>query len=158
MKTIQTRHLSRLQYRGLQKLGDAFAPGDAEFPSFSACGCAEHVDILLDEMPETDLGDLKTLLLLLAFLPVFGIRVLLRVLEWSPGIPGGLGAVLRLMRFGMKGLVVSLYYSGLTGADYEGKSPTQLLGYDVGVYTADLDGRGAGSGRAEPVSAAPARE
>src|SRR5688500_4332489 len=113
-----TRQLSKFQFLGLQKLGNAFVPGDGEFPSFSASGCAEHVDCLLDEMPEGDLGDLKTLLLLLAFVPVFMIRGLLRFLEWSPSIPGGFGSILRLMRFGMKGIVISLYYSGFVGAEY----------------------------------------
>ena len=42
--------LSARQLSGLNHVGDAWIPGDGIFPAFSALGCAEHVDILLNEM------------------------------------------------------------------------------------------------------------
>ena len=47
-----SRYLNARQQRGLVKLGQVYCPGDDEFPSFAALGCAECVDELLEYMPE----------------------------------------------------------------------------------------------------------
>ncbi|MCC7441198.1 MAG: hypothetical protein IT285_06180 [Bdellovibrionales bacterium] len=135
--------LSGLQYRGLQKLGDVYCPGDSEYPRFSTLGCGEHADTMLEVMPAQDLGDLKMLLTIFGILPRFSVRMLVTMIEGISGLPGPIGAILRLMRFGMKGLSISLYWSGLKGEAFAGKTPLQILGYEVSVYTADLDGPGA---------------
>ncbi len=125
-----SKHFSQLQFRGLNKVGDCLLPGHEDLPSFSALGCARHADRILDYMSAQDLGDLKLLLTLLAFLPGFAVGWLMRFLELSPGIPTGLGALLRFMRLGLRGLVMTLYY-----CDPKTQS---TIGYDAKVYTADF--------------------
>lgn len=141
MSASPSRFLSPRQYRGLQKLGDGMCPGDDEFPSFSACGCAEHVDEILEGMNANDLAQLRQLLTVAAFLPRAGVQQLLKAAEASPRMAdrNPLAPTLRFLRLGLRGLVLSLYYSGRTGAGYTGPSPLDVIGYEVGVYTADLD-------------------
>lgn len=146
-----SRHLTSRQMRGLSKLGDAYLPGDGVLPSFSATGCAEHVDEVLDNLPEVDRDSLQLLLTLLSLTPQFKLVWLARFLEWSPKIPGPLGAGLRFLRMGIKGLVLTLYYSGKTGAEYHGPKPLEVLGYEVGVYADDVDQRTKAPADAEQV-------
>lgn len=138
-----SRHLTPRQYRGLQKLGDAFFPADGDLPAFSALGCAEHVDAILDEMPVGDRDSLKSLLAICGITPRFKLRLLLRLLEGAPRVPTWAGGgALRFLRMGIKGLVLTLYYSGRKGADYTGPTPLDVLEYRVGVYTDDLPAGG----------------
>ena len=139
-------YLNARQIKGLNKLGDAFIPGDGELPSFSGSGCVEHADRVLGPMPEKDRSDLLMLLGLLSYLPGFALAVIWRILEWSTWVPTGAGAFLRFLRIGLKGLVVTLYYSGCTGAGFKGRGSYDVLGYRVGVYTGDLDSREAEAG------------
>lgn len=141
MSAAPSRFLTPLQYRGLQKLGDGMCPGDDEFPSFSACGCGEHVDEILELMNPNDLAQLRQLLTASAFLPRTGVQQLLKAAEASPRMTdrNPLAPTLRFLRLGLRGLVLSLYYSGRTGGGYAGPSPLDVIGYEVGVYTADLD-------------------
>ena len=129
-----SKHLNEGQIRALVKVGDCLVPGDEDLPSFSKLGCVEWIDHLLDPMPAADLKDLKMLLSILSFFPAFLMRALMRFLEFSPSVPGPLGAPLRLIRLGMRGLVMSLYYSGFAGKQYVGKTPLEVLEYKVEVY------------------------
>jgi len=138
---FHSRHLGPRQRRGLLKLGDVWCPGDGEFPSFSDLGCAEHVDAVLDEMHPADFAQLKLLLAAMAALPA---RAIARIIELSergdelsPTNP--VGGQLRFVRLGVRGLVLGLYWSGRTGEHHDGKSPLELIGYQVGVYTGDLE-------------------
>ena len=134
-----SRYLNARQRRGLDRLGDALLPGDAEFPSFSRLGCGEHVDKLLAEMPDRDRGDVQTLLTVCGALPAPLVRLLVATIEGSDRVPTALGATLRFAKMGVRGLVLTLYYSGLKGSHYAGRTPLEILGYEVGVYTADVD-------------------
>lgn len=151
-----SRYLSARQRRGLVKLGEAYCPGDGEMPSFAELGCAEHVDEILAEMPDADRRDLALLLGLCAWLPGFVLSGLVRFLEWSPNIPTPLGGALRFLRMGIRGLLLTLYYSGKSGAGYRGKTPFDVLDYEVSVYTADVDAAEAAANQAashdQPVS------
>jgi hypothetical protein len=125
-----SKHLNPKQLRAIEKVGDVMIPGDSEFPSFSRTGCISQVDRILDYMPASDLGDLKMLLGILAFFPGFLLAFLFRMLEASPAVPGPVGSILRQIRLGMRGLIMSLYYGDT--------SVLTKLGYKVSVYTADL--------------------
>jgi hypothetical protein len=127
---MSSKHLSPSQLRAIEKVGDCLIPGDSESPMFSNSGCITEVDRILDYMPEADLKDLKMLLGLLAFLPKFLLAFIFKLLEGSASVPGPLGAPLRLIRIGMRGLVMSLYYGD--------QKILSRLAYDVKVYTADL--------------------
>ena len=54
--------LTAAQHRGLEKLGDIYAPGDSEFPSFSELGCALHAGDILSHLPKHDRRALLRLL------------------------------------------------------------------------------------------------
>jgi hypothetical protein len=137
---FRSHFISSAQYRGLQKLGDGMCPGDDDFPSFSACGCGEHVDEILELMNPGDLAQLKQLLTAAAAMPAAGVQQLLKAAERSPHMSDSnpLAPTLRFLRLGLRGLVLSLYYSGRTGADHTGPSPLDVIGYEVSVHTADL--------------------
>lgn len=126
-----TRNLTPRELIGLKKLGDCIIPGDGELKSFSKSECADQVDRILDHMPMPDRNDLKMLLGLLALLPKFGVYLFVQLLELSPAIPSIFGgAILRFIRLGIRGLVMSLYYSN--------PETLKTLGYSVNVYTSDI--------------------
>lgn len=127
-----SRVLNGLQIRALNNLGDVMCPGGDGFPRFSALGAVEHVDILLDEIPPADLADLKLLLLLLGLMPAFVLRGLLNLLEKRMDMDGEVGTLIRMVRFGLRGIVFSLYYSGLKGSGSTvEKTPMEVIGYDI---------------------------
>lgn len=129
MKNVKLKGLSRRQQIGLTKLGNVFFPGDAELPSFSKSECISDMDKILPYMPRRDLKDLKFLLFVLSYCPNFSISFFWMILSKSHRWPGQTGNLLRTMHLGLKGLVVSLYYS----------SPEVLnkLGYQVQVHLGD---------------------
>lgn len=139
----QTEYLNAGQFRGLVKLGNVFAPGNDEFPSFEELGCAEVADEVLEFLPEDDRKALITLLGLLRWTPQFKVRWLVSFLEYAPKVPGPPGNLLRLLQTGLKGLVMSLYFSGRKGKNYKGQTPLEIIQYDVTVYTEDVDQRSA---------------
>lgn len=134
--------LNGLQRTGLNRLGDCYAPGgkvtaahgSRSFPSFSELGCIEHADRVLDYLPAADRNDLKLLLGILALSPPPVLKGFVWLLEHSESglfSLGPVGSLLRLIRLGLKGLVFSLYYSGMRGSRYTGPTPVELLGYDA---------------------------
>ncbi len=129
--------LSARQLAGLDKIGDIYFPGDGEMPAFSKLGCAEHVHFALAHLPEDDRSSLLLLLGVVGAMPAFFARLLIGLGEWGPRMGGPLGVGLRFLRFGLKGVVTSLYYSGERGASYIGPTPLDALGYQVTVYTGD---------------------
>jgi hypothetical protein len=128
-----SKNLNERQVRGLAKMGDVLVPGDEDLKSFSASGCVSEADRILDHMPLSDLKDLKMLLTLMSFFPMFLVAWFLAFLERSPRMPDWIGAPLRFVRLGIRGLVLTLYYSH--------PQAHQVLGYKVGVYTADMQGQ-----------------
>lgn len=153
-----SRYLNARQRRGLVKLGEAYCPGDGTMPSFAELGCAEHVDEILACMPEADRRDLAKLFGACAISPRFTLAAFVRFLEWSPRIPTRLGDGARFVRMGVRGLLLTLYYSGKSGAEYRGKTPFDVLSYEVSVYTADVDAAEAARSTARANRAAPVSE
>ena len=128
---MTSRHLSRGQLRGLLKVGDILVPGDGELPSFSESRAAGQVDRMLDYMYEGDRSGVKFLLGRCWLLPRFLIRGLLRLTERPPPAPSFLAAALRTIGIGIKGPVMTLYYSDVV----EGLAIHERLGYDPVVHT-----------------------
>jgi hypothetical protein len=108
-----SKHLSRTQLKGLAKVGDVLVPGDGELPSFSRSGSIEHVDRMLDYMNESDRNGVKALLWLFRFTPKFKISWILALTEKQRRLPEPLAAVCRMINLGLKGVVMTLYYSDL---------------------------------------------
>jgi len=125
-------YLNRLQLFALSKIGEVICPANPveNLPSFRELGVIEHIDIVLAEIPEADLGDLKILLSLLGLLPEFIIRGLIVFLEKYRHLNGEAGTLIRTVRFGLRGLIFSLYYSGLRAEKSTvGADPVSLIGY-----------------------------
>jgi len=133
------RDLTHAQRIGLEKLGDIYAPGDDDFPSFSQLGCAVHARELLEFIPPRELRALQQLLSACRWAPNWSLGLLVRLAEVSPRMPGSLGSTLRALRLGLRSMVYSLYYSGQAGPDYDGPLPLQIIDYEVSVYTGDLE-------------------
>lgn len=131
--------LTARQQRGLEKIGDIYVPGDADFPRFSQIGCVTHAADILRELPDHDQRALRWFLSTCHFAPRWGLALLVRLAEASPRIPIPPGGTLRLLRIGLRSIVFTLYYSGRVGPDYQGPLPVQITGYDVSVYTDDLE-------------------
>ena len=92
----------------------------------------EHIDILLAEIPPQDLADLKMLLGILGFMPSFMIWLLIAGIEKGKDLGTPIGAVIRMIRFGFRGIIFSLYYSGLKGSDSAiSQTPMDLVGYNI---------------------------
>ena len=128
---MNSKHLSALQIQGVEKLGETMFPASDGIPSFRETQCARHLDRILDYMPAQDLKDLGMLLGLIAILPGFLVRFFVWSLEKLSVLPTPIGGLVRMIRLGLRGLIMSLYYGD--------PSVLKLLGYEVGVYTADLE-------------------
>ena len=132
-----SRHLGPGQLRALEAIGNILVPGEEDFPSFSRLGCVAHVDRLLDFMPDDDLRGLQGVLSAASFLPRFLAAGLLHWLEAGLWPPGPWASPLRVLRFGLRGIVLSLYYSGGSGPSYDEPGPLDVLSYRVGVAVED---------------------
>lgn len=124
--------LNSIQIRALNKIGDIMCPENEDFPQFSRLGAIDHIDILLEEIPTADLGDLKMLLTILGLLPSFVLRFILNLLESQQHVNGEVGTLIRTVRFGLRGLIFSLYYSGLKGEKSgQVRLPIEVVGYKI---------------------------
>lgn len=129
MMARTSRFLDDRQLRGLDRLGDAYLPGDGVLPSFSAAGCAREIDAVLEHLPEGDRGDLGVLLRVLGWLPMLLVRAFVWLTERGGSAPGPLGSLLRFARIGTRGLVMSLYW--------DDPDVLRLIDYEVGVVVDD---------------------
>lgn len=104
--------MTKLQARGLLKIGDVLCPGDGgRWPRFSALPVAEIAPLLLAEMDAQDRKDFLMLLGVFGLLPSFALRALYRIFELSAKYFG----VFRLLRLGIRGFVFAIYYSEEAG-------------------------------------------
>jgi aldehyde dehydrogenase (NAD+) len=110
---MKPQTLTGRQFAGLLKIGDVVIPGDADLPSFSASGCAQQADRLIAHMSDGDRDGIKLLLGLFRFLPRAALRAILRLTQWDRAFPEAIAAGLRMVNIGVKGVVMTLYYSGL---------------------------------------------
>lgn len=129
-KKLDSGFLDSKHLAGICKIGDCYLPGCDEFPSFSQSGCIAHVDRVVAFVPEQDLGDLKMILGLFAVLPKPLVWLILRSLEFLFEHGLLLGTMPRQIRFGLRGIVFSLYYAS--------EVPLRKLDYKAGVYIDDL--------------------
>jgi aldehyde dehydrogenase (NAD+) len=126
-----SKYFNQPQLLGLQKAGDVILPGTDLSPSFSDTGCIDHVDRLAAYLSDEDLGGLRLLLRLLHRTPKWSIRLLMTACSANARFPGFLGAALRTIDLGLRGIITSLYYSNLTGAGYQGKKVFNVVGWDA---------------------------
>src|SRR6185436_20747004 len=80
-------------------------------------GCAAHADRMLAHMTEADRGGVQALLTMFRFLPRFAVRAVVGLTERQHSFPEPVAGVLRLVNLGIKGVVMTLYYSGIDEGD-----------------------------------------
>lgn len=131
-----SKHLSATQMRGLARVGDIVIPGDDVLPPFTRSGALDHVDRMLDRMTKFDRDGFMLLLTIFRFLPRFAIVAFLELVQHDRSFPGFVGAACRMANIGIKGVVMTLYYSDL------GPQPLILpaIGYDAKIVVRDRDG------------------
>ena len=119
---VSSRYLRPHQIAALVRIGDCCvpgehaAPGEPEIPSFRALGCVRHVDRVLEHVAEADRASLGLLLSVLSACPAGLHR---RLLLWAAGsfeARGPLAPLLREVDYGLRGLVLTLYFSEWTSA------------------------------------------
>lgn len=126
-----SKYLNALQLKGLVRLGNLMLPRSGAYPSFQELGCIEHIDAIAAYIPEVDLADLKLLLSLLAVIPKTGLKGLIQMMQNPDPWPEAVASTLRQMDTGLRGIVMSLYYSGRKGAQYQGPTPLELMGVEI---------------------------
>jgi hypothetical protein len=125
--------LSQRQLTAIERIGDIMLPGGEGFPSFSQTGCITHIDPLLEVTPAEDVTGLKILLTVLSFLPSLLLVGFLRLVEKDERLPAFLGSVFRNIDLGLKGLVMSTYYSNRTGHGYAGPRVHDVIDFELRV-------------------------
>lgn len=127
--TTTSRWLNAGQLHGLRKVGDIVIPGDGEFPSFTQSGVLAEVDRMFDYLNASDRDGLRMVLGAFRLLPRPLIRGILALSEHHRVLPGPLGAAARQVNLGVKGVVMTLYYSDVG----TGRSIHELIGWDAKV-------------------------
>jgi len=128
-----SRILSARQARALERVGDIMIPGVDGFPAFSQSGSIAYVDPLLEVTPAEDVAGLKILLGVLSFLPRGLLAAFLRMVRREDQAPGVLAGAFRNIHIGLKGLVMSLYYSNRRGPGATGPTVHALMDYELRV-------------------------
>ena len=115
----------------LNKIGDIIAPKNGDFPSYSEYGCIEHVDDIVRYAPAEDIKDLNMVLSILSYMPKTILKWIVRQSAESHKDDGPLSVIFRQLDFGLKGIILSTYYSNKAGSGYKGKTPLEVIGYDI---------------------------
>lgn len=129
MSDAWSKHFNAIQLRSLERIGELFLPAHDGLPGFAETGALEHVDVVLDEVHPDDRMALGLFLYVLRFTPLFLVEKFIGMMDQHHRYPEPLAGVLRLLSLALKGIVMSLYYSGLTGAFARTQNPLDLLGF-----------------------------
>lgn len=121
------------QLTALNRIGELMFPANGEFPGFAELGCIQHIDLLVENAPKDDIALLKMVFGVLYYKPQFVYRFILWLMRTANSWPEPFASLFRTMDMGLRGMIVSLYYSGLKGQDFKGKTPLELIGYEVNV-------------------------
>ncbi len=129
-KTNKMSKLNKTSLKALNRLGDIYCPKNGEFPSYSELGCVQHVNTMVAYTPASDVKDLNLLLNILAYMPTFFLKWLVKIVTNSAKKYGS-SPLLRQLDFGLKGIILGTYYSGKTGDNYQGKKPLDIIGFSI---------------------------
>lgn len=130
---MSSKYLSPLQTRGVLKVGDAIIPGDGQFPRFSKTEFIRQIDRMLDYIPSDDRDGLCILMGVFACLPRIVILAIMQLSEWASKIPGLPGAPFRMIIIGVKGMILTLYYSKLEDSNDYGDKIYDLMDYHTSI-------------------------
>ena len=124
--------LSKAAVRGIVRLGNILIPGDGDqMPSYEEYGGYEHVDELLEHAPPSDIGDLGLLLSILSVMPKFVLVWLVKKMSVSHAKGNGPWILLRQLDMGIRGIVLSTYYTEKSGASFTGTPPLDGIDYSI---------------------------
>jgi len=128
-----SRYFNRNQIKGLLKAGDIILPGTERSPSFSQTGCIKHIDKMAEYLNEDDLKGLRMVLSAFKYFPGWLIYIVMLCTKYKRFFPGFMGAAFRMLEIGVKGAIITPYYSNLTGKDYNGPKVFDVIGWDAGI-------------------------
>lgn len=131
MNIPTSKYLSRRALLGLNKVGDIVAPGFKNMPKFSDTGCILYVDEIMSVTKKADVDALRILLIIISIMPKFFSKFLLWIASKNENFPDILGSQFRLLDIGLRGVIISLYYSGLSAPEFKGTGVFQAIEYDV---------------------------
>lgn len=126
-----SKHFSARQIRGVLRLGDAVIPGDQQLPPFSETEFIHHIDRMLDYMEPEDLEGLGLLMNIFSFTPKWKIRLIINLCDLQKYLPHFMATPLRMVKLGLKGVIFTLYYSGLEDKEGYGKRIQKIIGWDA---------------------------
>ncbi len=139
MSATVSRIFNQRQLRILLRIGELMVPGIGALPSFKESGCMFNIDSVMAPAPTEDTQALKLVLTLLSYLPFPVVRGILNALNrldsvcsknQQPRWLATLTCQLRLLLFGLRGIIFTLYYSG-QGSPYQSSGVYQAMGYKV---------------------------
>ena len=128
---MESVYFSKGAIKTFNRFGDIVLPKDGDLPSFSEYGGIEHIDKIVAYAPSDDIADLNTVFTILNFMPTFVLRLIIVLCASAPRRNGPLAPILRQLNFAIKGLVFSCYYAERPGANFKGKDPCDVIGYDM---------------------------
>lgn len=135
---LTSKWLGKTQIRGVNRCGDVVIPGDGEdFPAFSQTGLSKHIDRMLDYMTEHDRDGLIMLFGIFAFLPKPVIAFIMAMAKANAKFPDFLGAPLRQVYIGVRGVFFTLYYSNLGDEGGTGKKILKNINYETKIVRHD---------------------
>jgi acyl-CoA reductase-like NAD-dependent aldehyde dehydrogenase len=126
---------SKLSLKGLKKAGDIVLPGGEGFPKFSDTEFINQFGRISNYMSMDDKEGLKLLTAIMAFLPSFVIRTILKVATFHTFVPRPIGTVLSQINIGIRGILFTMYYSGLEDSNQYGVGILKQLNYESVIKT-----------------------
>jgi aldehyde dehydrogenase (NAD+) len=119
--------LTPRELAGLDKVGDVVLPGDGTLPPFSAVRSPADAERMLAHMTEKDRRGVKGVLAVFSFLPTVLVRAFYWLTDQHGRLPGALAAPFRMANIGIKGVVMTLYYTDSRGGIHD------AIGWDARV-------------------------
>lgn len=128
---MSSKYFWKSAIKGLNRIGDVFIPQDDDMPSFSQFGGVEAIDSVIAYLPAEDVTLLNFALTIFLIMPDGFLQWLVSEMENSLEKTGEIPSVMRQLNLGLRGIVFSCYYSGVSGSGFQGNNPLDVLGYKL---------------------------
>lgn len=133
--SIANQNISKLynagQIRVIERIGDIMIPKADDFPSFSELGAVHAIDRVMEPAHPDDIKDLGMLLTLLRFMPDALIKLIITLAVNAHKSNSFISPLLRQLDIGLRGIVFSLYYANLKSDSYTGKTPFDVMEFEL---------------------------
>jgi hypothetical protein len=127
---LKSKYFSNGALRSLNRMGDILMPAAEGMPAFSDLGCLEHVDDRVAYAPQGDIKLLNLLMTLLSFAPDAMLRFMVHSMQNPDSWPEPIATYLRKLDMDLRGVLYSLYYSGMKGAEFTGRTPLEVMEFE----------------------------